>query len=87
MVKYLVTDATFWDNLPYFQELSCGRVRFTRNQVPFDGPTFDLKGLALSYKFQHLGTWLIREQQYSEDRWIYEAIISKAPSVLRDERG
>lgn len=76
-MKYLVTNANFWAELPYFQELSCGRVRFTKAQVPFDGPTFELKGLALGYKFQHPGTWLIREQQYSEDRWIYEALIGK----------
>lgn len=76
-MKYLVTDPSFWENLPYFQELSCGRVRFTREQVPFDGPTFDLKGLAIGYKFNHPGTWLIREHQYSEDRWIYEAIVGK----------
>lgn len=87
-MKYLVTDATFWDNLPYFQELSCGRVRFARSQVPFNGLAFDLKGLALSKVFNSPpGTWLIREHQYSEDRWIYEALIGKAPSILRDERG
>lgn len=78
-MKYLVTDASFWAELPYFQELSCGRVRFTKDQVPFDGPTFELKGLALSKVFSSPpGTWLIREQQYSEDRWIYEALIGKS---------
>ena len=86
-MKYIVTTSEFWRLLPYFQELSCGRVRFTRNQVPFDGPTFDLKGLALNYKFQHPGTWLIREHQYSEDRWVYEALIGKAAEGIRNERG
>ncbi len=84
-MRYLVTDATFWENLPYYQELTCGRVRFSKKQAQFTGPTFDLKGLALSYKFQHPGTWLIREQEYKPDHWIYEAIIGKTSPGSGDE--
>lgn len=85
-MKYLVTDATFWENLPYYQELTCGRVRFTTSQVPFDGVILDTKAQALHKIFTSpKGTWLIREQEYKHDHWIYEAIIGKASSKLSDE--
>lgn len=85
-MRYLVTTQAFWDNLPYYQELTCGRVRFTTSQVPFDGLVLDTKAQALQKIFiSPKGTWLIREQEYKQDHWIYEAIIGKTSPGSGDE--
>jgi len=77
MSQYIVADENFWNNLNYFQELTCGRVRFTRTQQPRTEKAeyFDKKGSALFKVFHSHGAWLIYETKYADDRWVYEKVI------------
>ncbi len=91
-MKYIITSEEFWRLLPYYQELTCGRVRFakerfdTRFRSEFRTEEFDTKAQALQKIFASpKGTWLIREQEYKPDHWIYEAIVGKTSSGSGDE--
>lgn len=77
---YVLTTKEFWDQLPHYQQLTCGRIRLAKEQFVHEGDQyFGLKGEALSkfFKSPNQGLWVIHETEYSEDRWIYEIVIGQ----------
>lgn len=73
-IFYIVTTNCFWDKLPYTQELTCGKVRFTNARFT---PTFPYAvhfTKASAKQTLNADLILIRETHLGDNSWHYQKI-------------
>lgn len=77
--RYIVTSSEFWEDIPRSNELACGRTRYTvTQQIAFKSSVFVHKAEAID-EAARLRQQVIREIEYSPNRWQYRLMIDFEP--------
>jgi len=78
-ILYIVADCQYWMSIPQTRQLTCGRVRFTRDRCvpPSGASTYESKAEAAKEALVHHHQ-LIRETRCSDSTWQYQLLLGFA---------